>query len=146
MSSRILIADDERNLVAFLEKGLRANGFTTTVVMDGQEAAIVANDDDFDLLILDLEFLTAARLHPTLLFNHHAVAREGSARPTVACSKEFLCWARAGRLRKGVEQHEHQRKHAYTQQEQHNQGACSTATHSYCLLPTASRPLPTAGG
>ena len=27
MSSRILIAEDERNLVAFLEKGLRAAGY-----------------------------------------------------------------------------------------------------------------------
>jgi two-component system, OmpR family, response regulator QseB len=51
---RILIAEDEPRLVSFLEKGLRANGFTTTVVTDGQAAAIVANDDDFDLLLLDL--------------------------------------------------------------------------------------------
>jgi DNA-binding response OmpR family regulator len=52
--NRILIAEDEERLAAFLEKGLKANGFTTTTVADGERAAAVARDDDFDLLILDL--------------------------------------------------------------------------------------------
>jgi DNA-binding response OmpR family regulator len=52
--NRILIAEDEPRLASFLEKGLKANGFTTTVVADGAAAALMANDDDFDLLILDL--------------------------------------------------------------------------------------------
>jgi len=52
--SRILIAEDEARLASFLEKGLRASGFVTTVVSDGPTVNAVANDDDFDLLILDL--------------------------------------------------------------------------------------------
>jgi DNA-binding response OmpR family regulator len=52
--TRILIAEDEVRLAAFLEKGLRGNGFTTTVVGDGESAARVARDEDFDLMILDL--------------------------------------------------------------------------------------------
>ena len=36
--NRILIVEDEPRLAAFLEKGLRANGFTTTTVHDGYEA------------------------------------------------------------------------------------------------------------
>jgi two-component system, OmpR family, copper resistance phosphate regulon response regulator CusR len=52
--NRILIAEDEQRLAAFLEKGLRASGFTTTTVADGPTALAVARDDDFDLLILDL--------------------------------------------------------------------------------------------
>ena len=52
--TRILIAEDEVRLAAFLEKGLRGNGFTTTVVADGESAARVARDEDFDLMILDL--------------------------------------------------------------------------------------------
>ena len=52
--TRILIAEDEPRLAAFLEKGLRAGGFTTTVVADGIDATALAKDDDFDLLILDL--------------------------------------------------------------------------------------------
>jgi DNA-binding response OmpR family regulator len=52
--NRVLIAEDEPRLSSFLEKGLRANGFVTTVVADGDRAATVARDDDFDLLILDI--------------------------------------------------------------------------------------------
>ncbi len=52
--SRILIAEDEARLASFLEKGLRASGFTTTVVGDGITAETLANGGDFDLLILDL--------------------------------------------------------------------------------------------
>jgi DNA-binding response OmpR family regulator len=53
--ARILIAEDEPRLAAFLEKGLRAGGFTTTVVGDGLSAsAAAAGEADFDLLILDL--------------------------------------------------------------------------------------------
>ena len=52
--TRILIAEDEHRIASFLEKGLRANGFTTTVVADGHAAAAAARDRDFDLLILDL--------------------------------------------------------------------------------------------
>jgi DNA-binding response OmpR family regulator len=52
--NRILIAEDEPRLSSFLEKGLKANGYVTTVVADGAAVALMANDDDFDLLILDL--------------------------------------------------------------------------------------------
>jgi DNA-binding response OmpR family regulator len=52
--ARILIVEDETRIASFLEKGLRANGFTTTVVDDGLTAAAAARDSDFDLLILDL--------------------------------------------------------------------------------------------
>jgi len=52
--TRILIAEDEPRLAAFLDKGLRAQGFTTTVVADGAEASAMAQDDEFDLLVLDL--------------------------------------------------------------------------------------------
>jgi DNA-binding response OmpR family regulator len=52
--SRILIAEDEPRLSSFLEKGLRAAGYTTTVCEDGVQAAAIALDDDFELLILDI--------------------------------------------------------------------------------------------
>lgn len=51
---RILIAEDETRIASFLEKGLRANGFTTTVTDDGRDALDLADSDDFDLLILDV--------------------------------------------------------------------------------------------
>jgi DNA-binding response OmpR family regulator len=51
---RILIAEDEPRIASFLEKGLQANGFTTTVIEDGRDALDLADSDDFDLLILDV--------------------------------------------------------------------------------------------
>jgi len=52
--NRILIAEDEPRLSSFLEKGLRAAGFATTVVREGGAASLMARDEDFDLLILDI--------------------------------------------------------------------------------------------
>jgi len=52
--TRILIAEDEPGIASFLEKGLKAAGFTTLVVEDGQIAASAARDRDFELVILDL--------------------------------------------------------------------------------------------
>lgn len=52
--TRILIAEDEERIVSFLEKGLRAAGYTTLAVSDGIDALSLARDDSFDLLILDL--------------------------------------------------------------------------------------------
>ncbi|MER7077587.1 DNA-binding response regulator, OmpR family, contains REC and winged-helix (wHTH) domain [Saccharopolyspora kobensis] len=52
--SKILIAEDETRIAAFIEKGLRANGFTTTVVGDGDTAQDYLLTGDFDLVVLDL--------------------------------------------------------------------------------------------
>jgi DNA-binding response OmpR family regulator len=52
--TRILVAEDEPRIAAFIEKGLRANGFSTLIAETGTEAATIARDTDFDLVILDL--------------------------------------------------------------------------------------------
>jgi DNA-binding response OmpR family regulator len=52
--TRVLIAEDEDRIAAFLQKGLRANGFTTTIVSDGEAAINLARDANYDLLVLDL--------------------------------------------------------------------------------------------
>ena len=52
--SSILIVEDEERIASFIEKGLRANGFTTTVAADGDQAIGLARSGEFDLLILDL--------------------------------------------------------------------------------------------
>ncbi len=54
LTNRILIAEDEPRIASFLEKGLRASGFMTAVAKDGYEAVLMAQDEDFDLLILDI--------------------------------------------------------------------------------------------
>ena len=52
--ARILIVEDEDRIVSFLTKGLEANGHSTMAVGDGITAAAVADDGDFDLMILDV--------------------------------------------------------------------------------------------
>ena len=52
--NRLLIVEDEPRIAAFLEKGLKANGFTTTVATSAYEAMLLAQSSEFDLLILDL--------------------------------------------------------------------------------------------
>lgn len=52
--TRILIADDEPRIAAFLTKGLTAAGYTTTQVSDGVKALDYATSGEFDLLILDI--------------------------------------------------------------------------------------------
>jgi DNA-binding response OmpR family regulator len=52
--NRILIAEDEVRIAAFVEKGLRAAGFTATVATDGEVALDLARSESFDLVILDL--------------------------------------------------------------------------------------------
>jgi two-component system, OmpR family, response regulator QseB len=52
--NRILIAEDETRIASFLEKGLKANGFTTTVSQNVKEIIDFALSDNFDLLLLDL--------------------------------------------------------------------------------------------
>jgi two-component system, OmpR family, copper resistance phosphate regulon response regulator CusR len=52
--NRILIAEDEDRIASFVEKGLRANGFVTTVAGDGDSALELARSRAFDLMVLDL--------------------------------------------------------------------------------------------
>lgn len=52
--TRILIAEDEHRISSFIDKGLRAQGFSTMIVDNGLDAATMTRDDDFDLAVLDL--------------------------------------------------------------------------------------------
>ena len=51
---RILIAEDEPRIAAFIHKGLKANGFTVAVAKNADETLSLTLGSDFDLLILDL--------------------------------------------------------------------------------------------
>jgi DNA-binding response OmpR family regulator len=52
--NRILIVEDEARITSFLEKGLKANGFVTSVAGDAREGLERARSGGFDLVILDL--------------------------------------------------------------------------------------------
>jgi two-component system, OmpR family, copper resistance phosphate regulon response regulator CusR len=52
--NQILIVEDEAGVAAFIEKGLRRQGYTTTIAEDGQQALLLAQNSEFDLMLLDL--------------------------------------------------------------------------------------------
>ena len=51
---RLLIAEDEARIARFMERGLKATGYATTVVEEGIAALDLASGGEFDLLILDV--------------------------------------------------------------------------------------------
>ncbi|MGI8985981.1 MAG: response regulator transcription factor [Nocardioidaceae bacterium] len=51
---RILVIEDEPRIAAFIEKGLRAEGYTPTVAADGITGFDYAMSGEFDLTILDI--------------------------------------------------------------------------------------------
>jgi DNA-binding response OmpR family regulator len=61
--ARILIAEDDPLIASFLQKGLRANGFTTFLADDGERAQRLSLTDEFDLLILDMGLPQREGLH-----------------------------------------------------------------------------------
>jgi len=54
MSKKVLIADDEPNIVISLEFLLRREGFEVLVAVDGEEALAAAREHKPDLVLLDV--------------------------------------------------------------------------------------------
>lgn len=52
--SRILLVEDEERLAAFIEKGLRRQGYEILTAGDGKQALQMIQNEHFDLLLLDL--------------------------------------------------------------------------------------------
>jgi DNA-binding response OmpR family regulator len=50
----VLIVEDEARIAAFIERGLRAEGFTVQLAGDGEVGLALAAQDNVDLVILDL--------------------------------------------------------------------------------------------
>jgi DNA-binding response OmpR family regulator len=73
--TRILIAEDEDRISSFVDKGLRAAGYSTTITRNGNEAVELVLASEFDLVLLDVglpgidgfEVLRRLRAHSTTL-------------------------------------------------------------------------------
>ncbi len=52
--NRILVVEDEARIASFVAKGLKAEGFTPTVVADGVSGLDYALTGPFDLMVLDI--------------------------------------------------------------------------------------------
>lgn len=51
---KILLVEDEINVVNFIKKGLTEENFEVSVALDGNSGIQMASDNDFDLIILDI--------------------------------------------------------------------------------------------
>ncbi len=51
---KILIVEDHDRMASLIEKGLGRHGFATAIAKDGEEALQRVQDDDFDLMLLDI--------------------------------------------------------------------------------------------
>jgi DNA-binding NtrC family response regulator len=52
---RVLLIDDEETLVEYLSKRLLREGYTVKATFSGEEAVEVANNEDFDVAVVDLK-------------------------------------------------------------------------------------------
>lgn len=52
--AQILIVEDEERLAAFIDKGLKKQGFLTAIAEDGEKALLMVRENPFDLILLDL--------------------------------------------------------------------------------------------
>jgi DNA-binding response OmpR family regulator len=76
--ARILIAEDDVRVSSFVERGLKARGYSTLVVPDGERAESLGLTDEFDLLILDIGLPEREGLHVL-----QALRARGSRLPVV---------------------------------------------------------------
>lgn len=51
---KILIIEDEKRISAFIQKGLKAEHFTVETAFDGEEGLFMAQEGDYDAVILDI--------------------------------------------------------------------------------------------
>jgi DNA-binding response OmpR family regulator len=52
--NRLLLVEDEERIASFLQKGLRSNGYSTSVATTGEDALAMVGTGDFDLMVLDI--------------------------------------------------------------------------------------------
>ena len=51
---RLLIVEDEAKIAAFIRRGLKEEGYTVDVAVDGEEGYVLASTQDYDLVVLDV--------------------------------------------------------------------------------------------
>ncbi len=50
----ILLIEDEKKIISFLKQGLKGEGFTVSVANDGETGLYMAQESEFDLVIMDI--------------------------------------------------------------------------------------------
>ena len=51
---RILVIEDEQKVANFIKRGLKEEGYSVDVACDGEEGYLLAKDNEYDVIILDI--------------------------------------------------------------------------------------------
>lgn len=51
---RVLVVEDESKIAGFIKRGLKEEGYSVDVALDGEEGYFLASTQDYDLIVLDL--------------------------------------------------------------------------------------------
>jgi len=51
---RILVIEDEQKVANFIKRGLKEEGYSVDVACDGEEGYLLAGDNEYDVIILDI--------------------------------------------------------------------------------------------
>src|SRR5262245_2310425 len=52
---RILVVEDEKKLAGFVKRALKEDGHAVDLVHDGDEAAVLVRQEEYDAIVLDLQ-------------------------------------------------------------------------------------------
>lgn len=96
--TRILVVEDEERIAAFLEKGLRAQGFAVDWVTTGREALHLASDPTLRLVILDLGLPDIDGMEVL-----SSLRREGNTVPVIVLTARAQAADRAQGLAQGAD-------------------------------------------
>ena len=108
MAGHILLAEDDKALSALMQDFFRAAGVTVTPAYDGEQALVLAQEQPFDLLVLDvmmphlngLEVCEAVRQESDVPVIFVTALGQDSARARTITSPSrfrFRCWWRRRR-------------------------------------------------
>jgi CheY-like chemotaxis protein len=93
---RILVIEDEEKTSAYLKKGLEESGYAVDVANDGADGLILALEENYDVIVLDVMHADHGRLG-----DPQDVAREQGHTGTVSNRprrrQRPRAWTRAGR-------------------------------------------------
>ncbi|MBD3245957.1 MAG: response regulator, partial [Candidatus Omnitrophica bacterium] len=81
MSKKILIIDDEELIVRSLARLLQKNGYTVFVAKRGEDALVMAEEEEFDLIIADIRMPGMNGVETIKQLNAHLESRSLSLRP-----------------------------------------------------------------
>ncbi len=76
MAERILIADDEADVLRLVSSNLRSAGFEVLQAADGAEALAMARDESPDLIVLDLMMPAMSGTEVCKALKHHPATRD----------------------------------------------------------------------